>query len=189
MLIVITGPSGVGKTTVMKSLLNADRSLKYAPSLTTRKPRPIESNGVDYHFVSEDEFLQLVRNNKFAEWSRVYDNYYGRLRDDLDTMIASGDVVVSIDIQGAMKLKEKYPDGVFIFLLPRSEQALEAQLRGRGTDDENSIRTRLEAAVREMQQADSFNHVVVNNKVQDTVRKIESILASEREKRQQQTQG
>ncbi len=183
MLIVITGPSGVGKTTIIESLLKSDPNLKYSVSLTTRQPRSGEVNGVDYFFVSDEEFQKAIANGEFAEWSEVYGKYYGRLEKDLEEQMRCGDVLVGIDVQGALKLRSKYPEGVFIFLLPRSQKALEAQLRGRKTDDEASVKTRLDAALQEMRQAERFDNKVVNYKIDETVRKIKSILTAEKNAR------
>ena len=180
MLIVITGPSGVGKTTIIKSLLKSGPNLKYSVSLTTRQARAGEVDGVDYFFVSDEEFQKAIANGEFAEWSEVYGRYYGRLKRDLEEQMRCGDVLVGIDVQGALKLRDKYPEGVFVFLLPRSQKALELQLRGRKTDDEVSIKTRLDAALQEMKQAENFNCKVVNDKIDETVRKIRSILVAER---------
>ncbi len=180
MLIVITGPSGVGKTTIIESLLKSDPNLKYSVSLTTRQPRPGEVNGVDYFFVSDEEFQKAIANEEFAEWSVVYGKYYGRLKRNLEEQMRFSDVLVGIDVQGALKLRNKYPEGVFIFILPRSQKALELQLRGRKTDDESSVKTRLDAALREMKQAESFDYKVVNYKIGATVRKIKSILTAEK---------
>jgi len=182
MLVVITGPSGVGKTTIIKALLKADPNLRYSTSLTTRQPRPGEVGGMYYHFTSPEEFRNKIKRDEFAEWSEVYGEYYGRLKKDLEDLMRRGDVLVGIDPQGAMKLRDKYPEGVFIFLLPRSKAALEAQLRGRKTDDEASIETRLDAALREMKQADDFDYTVVNDKISETVKKVQSILTDERRK-------
>lgn len=180
MLVVITGPSGVGKTTIIKSLLRADPSLTYSTSLTTRRPRPGEVDGIDYYFTSSEEFRKGINEGEFAEWSEVYGEYYGRLEKDLDDLMNRGDVLVGIDVQGAVKLRAKYPEGVFIFLLPRSEAALEAQLKGRRTDDDASVKTRLDAASREIKQADDFDYTVVNDKVSKTVEEIQPILIAER---------
>jgi len=172
MLVVITGPSGVGKTTIIEALLKADPKFRYSTSLTTRQPRHGEVDGVSYHFTSLEDFRKKIQRDEFAEWSEVYGKYYGRLKKDLDDMMRHGDVLVGIDIQGAKKLRDKYPKSIFIFLLPRSEAALEKQLRGRKTDDEASIKTRLDAALREMEQADDFDYTVVNDKINETVKKV-----------------
>jgi guanylate kinase len=181
MLVVITGPSGVGKTTIIGSLLKADPHLRYSTSLTTRQPRPGEVDGIDYCFVSDEEFRKAIAEEKFAEWSEVYGEYYGRLRKELEDLMRHGDVLVGIDPQGAMKLQDKYPEGVFIFLVPRSEVTLETQLRNRETDDEFSIETRLHAAFKEMRQADNFDYIVVNDEISEAVGKVQSILIIEKE--------
>ena len=182
MLVVITGPSGVGKTTIIESLLKSGPGLKYSTSLTSRPPRPGEVDGIGYRFISLEEFQEKIKNDEFVEWSEVYGKYYGRLRKDLEELMNHGDVLVGIDVQGATKLQAKYPEGVFIFLLPRSEAALEAQLRGRKTDDEASIKTRLDAALQEMKQASDFGHIVVNDKIDETVKEVQSVLSMERRK-------
>lgn len=180
MLVVITGPSGVGKTTIIKRLLKRDPLLKYSTSLTTRQKRSNEVDGIDYIFVGEAEFRRAIADGKFAEWSEVYGRYYGRLGKDLSDLMRSSDALIGIDVQGATKLQEKYPEGVFVFLLPKSKAALEAQLRGRNTDDEASVKKRLDAALQEMKQADDFDYKVVNRKINDTVKKVQSILTDER---------
>ena len=182
MLAVITGPSGVGKTTIIKSLLNADSGLKYSTSLTSRHPRPDEVDGVDYCFIAVEEFQQKIKNGEFVEWSEVYGRYYGRLRSDLEELMRHSDVLIGIDVQGAAKLQNEYPDGVFIFMLPPSEAVLESRLRGRKTDHEASIKTRLDAALREMEQSDDFDYKVVNEKVDETVKEVQSILRAEKKK-------
>ena len=180
MLVIITGPSGVGKTTIIKLLLKASPHLRYSASLTTRRPRPGEVDGIDYCFVSHEEFCKGIQEEKFAEWSEVYGEYYGRLEEDLDNLMRRSDALVGIDVQGAMKLQDKYPEGIFIFVLPRSEAALESQLKNRETNDETSIKTRLDAALQEMEQADKFDYKIVNDKISKTVKEVRSILAFER---------
>ncbi len=180
MLIVITGPSGVGKTTIIKSLLDLYPDLKYSVSMTTRQPRHNEKNGVDYHFVSEEEFKSRIEKDEFIEWSEVYGKYYGRLKKDLEEISRESDVLVGIDVQGAEKLKEKYPECVSIFILPKSESALESQLRGRRTESEESLKTRLSTAIQEMEKADIFDYKVVNDKVFEAVKKIQCIITAEK---------
>jgi len=181
MLVVITGPSGVGKTTIIKSLLKMDPDLKYSTSLTSRKQRPDELDGNDYRFISTEEFQKKIENDEFVEWSEVYGKYYGRSRKDLEELMRCGDVLIGIDVQGAAKLQARYPEGIFIFMLPRSEDALQAQLRGRKTDDEASIKVRLGAALQEMKKASDFDYTVVNDKIDETVKEIQSILSMERD--------
>jgi guanylate kinase len=180
MLIIITGPSGVGKTTIIKSLLETDSNLRYSVSLTTRECRYNEHDGVDYHFISTEEFKEKIAKDELAEWSEVYGKYYGRLKKDLDELSREFDVLVGIDVQGALKLKKTHPYSVFIFILPNSETALEQQLRGRGTDDESSINTRLDSAIHEIEKADNFDYKVVNNTVGEAVKTIRAIMIAEK---------
>ena len=176
MLVVITGPSGVGKTTIIESLLKADPSLKYSTSLTSRQPRSNEVDGEDYRFISVEEFQEKIKNGEFVEWSEVYGKYYGRLRSDLEELLSNGDVLVGIDVQGAVKIRNQYPEGVFIFILPPSEAALEARLRGRKTEDETSIKTRLDAALREMKQAGDFDYKMINDRIDEVAEEIRSCV-------------
>lgn len=184
MLIVITGPSGVGKTTIIKILLKHDPRLKYSVSMTTRQARYNEVDGVDYKFVGFEDFQKAIANDELVEWSEVYGKYYGRLKKELDDLMSHNDALIGIDVQGAKKLQQKYPDEVFIFLLPKSKEALERQLRGRRTDDEESLKTRISEAMQEINQAVDFRYNVVNNRIQDTVKEVQNILMAERKKRE-----
>ncbi|MBD3184781.1 guanylate kinase [Candidatus Poribacteria bacterium] len=184
MLVVITGPSGVGKTTIIKRFLKRNPEFKYSVSLTTRSPRSREINGIDYYFVSEEDFLKLIERDDFAEWSKVYGRYYGRLKKDLEGTTDSGYVIVGIDVQGAKKLKDRYPKGLFVFLMPKSESALENQLRSRGTDDPEEIKKRLNEALIELKQADDFDYKLINNKINQTVKELESIIKEQKPKKQ-----
>jgi len=180
MLIVITGPSGVGKTTIIKALLETDSKLRYSVSITTRERRNNEQDGVDYCFISTEEFKKKISEDEFAEWSEVYGKYYGRLRKDLDELSRQFDVLVGIDVQGALKLRKTHPHGVFIFILPKSEMALEQQLRGRGTEDESSLNIRLNAAIKEIEKADNFDYKVINDTVIEAVKKIQAVMTAEK---------
>jgi len=180
MLVVITGPSGVGKTTIINRLLEFDPHFQYSTSITTRSPRHDEIDGVDYFFVTREEFQKSIDENQFAEWSEVYGHYYGRLKRDLECLMKKKDVVVGIDVQGAIKLQDIYPQGIYIFMLPASEVALENQLRGRRTEGETSLKTRLAAALQEMKHQDKFSYIVVNKKVNNTVKQIQNIIFSEK---------
>jgi len=180
MLIIITGPSGVGKTTIIKALLETDPKMRYSVSLTTRERRHNEQDGVDYHFISKEEFKSKIENDELAEWSEVYGKYYGRLRKDLDELSRQFDVLVGIDVQGALKLKKTHPHGIFIFILPKSEIALEQQLRGRRTEDESSLSIRLSSAIKEIGKADNFDYKVVNDIIDEAVKKVQAIMIAEK---------
>ena len=185
MLFVITGPSGVGKTTIIERLLEAEPSLKYSVSLTTRSPRVGEIDGVHYCFVSSDEFHEKMEKDEFAEWSEVYGEQYGRLKKDLDALMERGDALVGIDVQGATKLCHEYPEGVFIFILPKSKAVLKKRLTDRKTDSEASIETRLDAALQELDQAGNFDHSVVNDDLDTAISEVRDILATERRRSDQ----
>ncbi|MDQ1316748.1 MAG: guanylate kinase [Candidatus Poribacteria bacterium] len=180
MLIIITGPSGVGKTTIIKALLETDPKMRYSVSLTTRERRHNEQDGVDYHFISKEEFKSKIENDELAEWSEVYGKYYGRLRKDLDELSRQFDVLVGIDVQGALKLKKTHPYGIFIFILPKSEIALEQQLRGRRTEDESSLSIRLSSAIKEIEKAGNFDYKVVNDIIDEAVKKVQAIMIAEK---------
>jgi guanylate kinase len=180
--IVISGPSGVGKTTIARRLLELDRETDYSVSVTTRPPRSVERDGVDYEFVSDAEFDRLVREGALAEWAVVHGHRYGTRKAAIRRITSEGrDVVMDIDIQGGMSIKRSFPDAVLIFILPPSEEALEGRLRGRATDDETVIRTRLKNAIEELRWAPRYDYRVVNDDLNAAVREVEEIIERERE--------
>ncbi len=181
LLIVLSGPSGTGKGTVCKALLNKRQDIALSISSTTRKPRAGEIHGKHYFFTDTDEFEQRVERNEFLEYANVFSNYYGTPRSFVDEMIAKGqDVLLEIDVQGALKVKEACPDGVFIFLIPPSMAELERRIRSRGTESEGKIRERLGKADSEMNLMEKYDYVIVNDDVQSVVARIESIIESEK---------
>ena len=169
----------------MELLLEAEPSLKYSVSLTTRLPRVGEVDGVRYCFVSSDEFNEKIEKDEFAEWSEVYGEQYGRLKKDLHGLMERGDALVGIDVQGATKLRDEYPGGVFIFVLPKSRAVLKKRLTGRKTDSETAIKTRLDATLQEVDQAGNFDYAVVNDDINTAVREVRDILATERRRSDQ----
>jgi guanylate kinase len=180
--IVISGPSGVGKTTIARRLLELDRETDYSVSVTTRPPRSVEQDGVDYEFVSDMEFDRLVEEGALAEWAVVHGHRYGTRKAAIRRITSGGrDVVMDIDIQGGMSIKKSFPDAVLIFVLPPSEEVLEARLRGRGTDDETVIRTRLRNAIEELKWAPRYDYRVVNDGLDAAVREVREIVQKERE--------
>lgn len=181
MLIVLSGPSGTGKGTVCKALLNKHRNISLSISATTREPRAGEIHGKHYFFTNREEFEKRIGNNDFLEYANVFSNYYGTPKSFVDEMLASGkDVLLEIDVQGALKVKENSPDGVFIFLIPPSMAELEKRIRSRGTESEEKIRERLGKAGTEMDLMDKYDYVIVNDEVDHVVAKIESIIDAER---------
>ena len=180
-LVVISGPSGVGKDTVLRALFELESRLRYSVSYTTRAPRPGEVDGVSYSFVDEPTFMRMVERGEFLEWARVHGNLYGtslqRVRDCLDR---GEDVVLKIDVQGAAQLRGLVPEAVFIFLLPPSEEELQERLRSRDTEDDHALATRAADAVRELAEAERYDHRVVNDEVERAAREILAIVAASR---------
>ena len=181
MLIVLSGPSGTGKGTVCKALLNKHRDISLSISATTREPRTGEMHGKHYFFTNREEFEDRIGKGDFLEYANVFSNYYGTPKSFVDEMLASGkDVLLEIDVQGALKVKENSPEGVFIFLIPPSMAELEKRIRSRGTETEEKIRERLGKAGAEMDLMDRYDYVIINDEVDNVVAKIESIMDAER---------
>lgn len=180
-LFVISGPSGVGKGTVREALLEGRDDIQVSISASTRPPRAGEIEGVDYFFIDRDTFLKKVEDDQFLEWASVYSNLYGTPREFVVDNLSNGrDVLLEIDIQGALQVKRKMPEGVFIFISPPSIEALAQRLCGRGKDSQQSIEERLAACEQEMQQMGQYDYVVVNDQVDKALKKVEAIIIAER---------
>jgi guanylate kinase len=180
-LIVISGPSGAGKTTLLKKLFERCPGLRMSVSATTRPPRPGERDGVDYYFLSAEEFERRRHGGEFLECYEVFGRgyWYGTLHSEVSPSLAVGkSIVLEIDVQGAMAVLERYPDAVTIFVHPSSLEELERRLRGRGTETEDSIRRRLGAARRELDSAGRYQYPVVNDDVDRAVQQICDIIRS-----------
>ncbi|ADG82658.1 guanylate kinase [Thermincola potens] len=181
LLLVISGPSGTGKGTVCRALVEKHPSIVYSVSATTRPPRTGEVDGVNYFFLGEEEFLQKVKEGGFVEWAKVYGNYYGTPKDALLANLAAGkDVILEIDIQGAMQVKEKFPKGVFIFIMPPSLKELQKRICTRGTDSAEVIAKRMNSAAGEMKSYSNYDYIVVNERVGEAVAAIEAIIFAEK---------
>lgn len=180
LLIVLSGPSGVGKGTVCKALLKKTNDLTYSVSATTRKPRAGEVDGVNYFFKSREEFMQMIEEDRLLEYAEYVGNYYGTPCNFVEQKLAEGrDVILEIEVQGAMKVKEKFPNGIFIFLLPPSLDELKDRIRGRGTEQEHVIDSRMNVAVEEIALMENYDYAVVNDEIDLACKRIESIIIAE----------
>lgn len=180
-IFVLSGPSGAGKGTVRKRLFQEIPMLKYSISCTTRRPRPGEIDGTDYRFIEETQFRSLVREGAFLEWADVHGHLYGTLFSDVERECGAGyDIVLEIDVQGAMQVRNRCKRCILIFLSPPSIEALEQRLRLRGTESEENLRVRLRNANYEMNHASGYDYLVVNDSVEEAVSRIREIILSER---------
>ena len=181
-LIVLTGPSGVGKDTVLRELFALDPTLAYCVSYTTRAPRPGEIDGVSYWFVDEATFRAMIDRDEFFEWSTVYGELKGRTFASVDKAMASGtDTVIKIDVQGAEKIRGRLGDDtIYVFLLPPSPEALEQRLVDRATEDPASLQARREQAISELALKDTYDHQVVNDDATRAAREILAIIDADR---------
>lgn len=181
LLFVISGPSGVGKGTLREKVFNIFPDLKYSVSVNTRPPRKGEIEGKDYYFVTVDEFKKRIKENKFVEWAIVHGDYKGTPTIFLMKELQKGrDVLLELDVQGAMQVKEKFPDGIFIFIAPPTWKDLEDRLRKRNTEGEKALEKRLKDARIEIKYKKNYNYLVVNDNIKSALKKIESIIVAER---------
>ncbi|MGE5371859.1 MAG: guanylate kinase [Solirubrobacterales bacterium] len=179
-LFVVSGPSGVGKGTIRENLMVTGIDLVYSISATTRKPRAGEVDGRDYFFIEESRFESMIQNGELLEWARVYTNYYGTPRDFvMQNLDAGKDVLLEIDMQGALQVKSAFPEGVFIFIKPPCREALAERLRTRGKDAEEEIARRLGEFDQEMQYIVHYDYVVVNDELESAVSQVRAIICAE----------
>lgn len=184
LLIVYAGASGVGKGTIMKQLLKSNDKFRLSVSATTRSPRPGETNGVEYHFVSKPDFEDLIRTDGLLEYASYCDNYYGTPKKAVFDMLNSGiDVFLEIEIKGFLQIKEKFPDCVTIFLLPPSLEELENRLTGRGTEAPEVIKKRLDTAKEELTYVQKFDYTVINDDVERATNEILDIISNIKKER------
>ena len=177
---IISGPSGAGKSTVLKALLEKRKNLYFSISATTRPPRPGELDGIHYHFMDVDSFRKWISMDQFLEYAEYVGNFYGTPKRYVDEAMAQGkDVILDIEVQGALQVIGKRPDTVRIFIAPPSWDALEQRLTGRGTDSPEKIQKRLVRAKVELQTADTYDYFVINDTVENAVREINAIMLAE----------
>lgn len=177
-LFVISGCSGVGKGTLLKMLLSNHPQLKLSISVTTRNPRPGEIDGVNYFFITKQEFLSAINNNEFLEWAEFNDNFYGTREAWVRKTLDGGeDIILEIETKGAMQIMQKLPEAISIFILPPSFEELEKRLRGRNTENEISIQNRLHEVKRELECSEKYKYKIVNDDLQKALKELEAIIA------------
>ncbi|HIY25676.1 MAG TPA: guanylate kinase [Candidatus Acutalibacter pullistercoris] len=183
LLVVISAPSGGGKGTILKELFAKDDNLVLSVSATTRSPRPGEEHGKQYYFLQKEEFEELISQGKMLEYAQYVGNYYGTPREPVEQWMAQGkDVVLEIEVQGGAQIKKLMPGCVSIFILPPSMEVLEKRLRDRGTEEDATVRKRLEKAREEIPHAKDYDYVVFNDRLEDAVEDLRAILRAEKRK-------
>jgi len=176
-LFIISAPSGAGKTTLVKAVLQQFRDVLYSISYTTRKPRVEERDGIDYHFISKQDFKKGIHKGRWAEWAEVYGNYYGTSVEFIEKSLSSGcDILLDIDVQGTLQILKHYPDSVTIFILPPSMNALRKRLEMRGSDSQAVIEKRLLNARKEMTQKKMYRHIIVNDVLSEAIKELSAIF-------------
>lgn len=181
LLMVVTGPSAVGKGTICRALLADAPDIRFSVSCTTRKARPGETNGVEYFFCTHEEFQQKIKNGELLEWAEVYGNFYGTPRQYVDEVTESGqNLILDIDMVGARSVRTHYPDAVSVFVIPPSMAALEQRIRARGTESEEAVQRRLQEAPRWIEEGLTYDYVIVNDDLQAAVRRLRAIVEAER---------
>ncbi len=182
-LYIIAGCSGVGKGTLLSRFIEKNPNVKLAISATTRHPRPEEKNGINYFFVTKEEFKKSVENNEFLEWTEFNGNFYGTKKSFVEKTLAEGiDLILEIEVRGTKQVKSKMPDAVSIFIMPPSVDALEARLRGRHTENEAEIQSRLHEAEREIEAGKDFDYQLVNDNIDIALDNLQKIFDYERNK-------
>ena len=180
-LFIISAPSGTGKTTLCRRVLNHFTGMRYSVSHTTRAPRGAEQDHIDYHFITRDEFEKGIQNGRWAEWAVVHGNYYGTSAQYLEQQMNRGrDVLLDIDVQGTMQILKRFADSVTIFIMPPSLEALRSRLARRGTEDGAVIEQRMKNAEIEMAQKEKYRHIIVNDQLEEAEKELISLIESHR---------
>lgn len=179
-LFVVSGPSGAGKGTICQALLQEKSDIELSISMTTRKPRSTEVEGINYYFVDVEKFVDEINKGGLLEYAKVYGNYYGTPKQKvLDKLEEGRDVILEIDIQGAMQVREAYPEAIYIFILPPSMSELRKRITGRGTETESAITLRLNEALKEISYIDKYDYCVVNGDLTEAVSRVSAIITTE----------
>ena len=176
-LIIVSGPSGVGKGSIVAALLHFDPFTRCAVSATTRPPRKGDKHGSTYFFMSHEEFIDLRDRGEFMEWAEVYGNFYGTLKSEVNSLRASGyNVILEIDTKGAMNIKSQYPDAVSVFIKPPSFEELKRRIVNRGTEKPDVLQLRLSNAEREMSMAEHYDHIIINDDIELAAKRLYDII-------------
>lgn len=176
-IFVVSAPSGTGKTTLVKNILRSFPEMAFSISSTTRKKRENENDGIDYHFITEKEFLKKIDENGFIEWEKFYDYYYGTPKHFIEERINSGiNVLMEVDVKGALRIKAIYPDAILIYISPPSFEVLVERLKNRKTEDENDLIKRIERAKMELSHKDKFDYLIVNKDLNIAVSELKSLI-------------
>lgn len=180
LLMVISGPSGTGKGTLVKHLLNRNNKIQLSVSATTRNPRPGEVDGVNYFFLDNPDFEEKLSQGEFLEYAEVYGNYYGTPKEFVEEKLSSGqNVLLEIDIVGALQIREKFEEAVFLFILPPSLEELERRIKKRGTETPEQMAKRMDSALKEIEELERYDYVVLNDEIEKATKLIESIVEAE----------
>nr|WP_031516160.1 guanylate kinase [Desulfofalx alkaliphila] len=181
LLLVLSGPSGAGKGTICQQLIKKESSISLSVSVTTRSPRLGEEHGKNYFFINEEQFKQMIEGDQLLEWAQVYGNFYGTPRDWVEKKLQAGeDVLLEIDIQGALQIKEKFPQCILVFVIPPSINELQARLIKRGTDCNDVIKKRLQCVEGELQKVPQYDYIVVNDCLDTAIDQVRSIIVAEK---------
>ncbi|MGA9292255.1 MAG: guanylate kinase [Ignavibacteriaceae bacterium] len=176
-IIAISAPSGTGKTSIVKRIINEIPGLVFSVSATTRKKRENEKNGIDYFFISEAEFTEKIKKNEFVEWEKVYDYYYGTFKSVIEENISKGkSVILEVDVKGALSIKKIYPEADLIYVIPPSHDELTRRLKNRKTENDTDLRKRLERAIMELSIKDKFDYFVVNKDLEKAISDTKSLI-------------
>lgn len=182
-LFIVSGPSGVGKSTIIRRVLQQEPGMRLSVSLTTRPKRPGEVEGTDYYFVTPQNFEAMIGEGEFLEWAKVYDHYYGTSRSHIEGILASNHhALLDLDTQGAMQIKERFSGMVLVFIKPPDMASLEARLRNRGSESPETLAKRMAWAEHELSFADQYDHVIVNDHIDDAVRAFLHVISAEKER-------